>query len=578
MKRGEYVKEIVIHVCEEETWVALLEDRSLVELYLERSANERIVGNIYRGRVENVLPGMQAAFVDIGLERNAFLYVDDARPQKRRGRPAAKRAKGSRAPINRILQPGQKVVVQVVKEPIGSKGARVTTHITLPGRNLVLMPHVDYAGVSRRIVAEKERERLRELAENLRPKGMGLIVRTAAEGKEGIEELQQDLDFLQRLWARIRRRMRKGPTPALLYKDLDLVYRIMRDLYTDDIERVTVDSREVLEKILYLLDIYAPHLKERVYYYAPEQDILLSYGLEAELERALKRRVWLKSGGYLVFDQTEALTAIDVNTGKYVGTTNLADTVLKTNLEAAKEIARQLRLRNVGGIIIIDFIDMNTKEAQATVLAALQEELSKDKVKGRVLGLTQLGLVEMTRKKARQSLANILMKYCPNCGGKGRVLTEETVALLVKRRISRLLREGKIPALLVEVHSAVAAYLIGSGGSNLEELEKHFGIPIYIKGHDNMHIEDISLKAFRSEAELAQYYRPVSEGEKVILRVEEPHISNPRDGISRIHGYVIDIEGGGDLVGQRLNVEVTKVFRTYAKARILSRVKEVPTV
>ena len=572
------MKEIVIHVCEEETWVALLEDRSLVELYLERSANERIVGNIYRGRVENVLPGMQAAFVDIGLERNAFLYVDDARPQKRRGRPAAKRAKGCRAPINRILQPGQKVVVQVVKEPIGSKGARVTTHITLPGRNLVLMPHVDYAGVSRRIVAEKERERLRELAENLRPKGMGLIVRTAAEGKEGIEELQQDLDFLQRLWARIRRRMRKGPTPALLYKDLDLVYRIMRDLYTDDIERVTVDSREVLEKILYLLDIYAPHLKERVYYYAPEQDILLSYGLEAELERALKRRVWLKSGGYLVFDQTEALTAIDVNTGKYVGTTNLADTVLKTNLEAAKEIARQLRLRNVGGIIIIDFIDMNTKEAQATVLAALQEELSKDKVKGRVLGLTQLGLVEMTRKKARQSLANILMKYCPNCGGKGRVLTEETVALLVKRRISRLLREGKIPALLVEVHSAVAAYLIGSGGSNLEELEKHFGIPIYIKGHDNMHIEDISLKAFRSEAELAQYYRPVSEGEKVILRVEEPHISNPRDGISRIHGYVIDIEGGGDLVGQRLNVEVTKVFRTYAKARILSRVKEVPTV
>ena len=475
------MKEIVIHVCEEETWVALLEDRSLVELYLERSANERIVGNIYRGRVENVLPGMQAAFVDIGLERNAFLYVDDARPQKRRGRPAAKRAKGSRAPINRILQPGQKVVVQVVKEPIGSKGARVTTHITLPGRNLVLMPHVDYAGVSRRIVAEKERERLRELAENLRPKGMGLIVRTAAEGKEGIEELQQDLDFLQRLWARIRRRMRKGPTPALLYKDLDLVYRIMRDLYTDDIERVTVDSREVLEKILYLLDIYAPHLKERVYYYAPEQDILLSYGLEAELERALKRRVWLKSGGYLVFDQTEALTAIDVNTGKYVGTTNLADTVLKTNLEAAKEIARQLRLRNVGGIIIIDFIDMNTKEAQATVLAALQEELSKDKVKGRVLGLTQLGLVEMTRKKARQSLANILMKYCPNCGGKGRVLTEETVALLVKRRISRLLREGKIPALLVEVHSAVAAYLIGSGAATWRSWKSILVFPFILR-------------------------------------------------------------------------------------------------
>ncbi|NLP18593.1 MAG: Rne/Rng family ribonuclease [Firmicutes bacterium] len=578
MKGGAYVKEIVIHVCEEETWVALLEKRSLVELYIERSANERIVGNIYRGRVENVLPGMQAAFVNIGLERNAFLYVDDARPRKRRGSPAKKRAKRSRAPINRILQPGQKIVVQVVKEPIGSKGARVTTHITLPGRNLVLMPHVDYAGVSRRIADEKERERLRELVEELRPRGMGLIVRTAAEGKEGTAQLREDMEFLQRLWARIRRRMRKGPTPALLYKDLDLVYRIMRDLYTDDIDRVTVDNREVLEKMLYLLDIYAPHLKERVFYYAPEQDILLAYGLEAELEKALKRRVWLKSGGYLVIDQTEALTAIDVNTGKYVGTTNLADTVLRTNLEAAREIARQLRLRNVGGIIIIDFIDMDTEEAQTTVLTALEKELAKDKVKARVLGLTQLGLVEMTRKKVRQPLANVLMKYCPNCGGKGRVLTEETVALLVKRRISRLLREGKISALLVEVHSTVAAYLIGSGGSNLEKLEEYFGIPIYIKGQDNLHIEDISLKTFRSEAEMAQYSHPVSEGERVILRVEEPHISNPRDGISRIHGYVIDIEGAGDLVGQRLNLEITKVFRTYAKARVLSKVKDVPMV
>lgn len=578
MKGGGYVKEIVIHVCEEETWVALLEERSLVELYIERSPNERIVGNIYRGRVENVLPGMQAAFVDIGLERNAFLYVDDVRIRKRRRGPVPKRPRRSRAPINRILQSGQKIVVQVVKEPIGSKGARVTTHITLPGRNLVLMPHVDYAGVSRRIADEKERERLRELAEDLRPKGMGLIVRTVAEGKEGIEQLQQDMEFLQRLWSRIQQRMRKGPTPALLYKDLDLVYRIMRDLFTDDIDRVTVDNREVLEKILYLLDIYAPHLRERVFYFAPEQDILLAYGLEEELERALKRRVWLKSGGYLVIDQTEALTAVDVNTGKYVGSTNLADTVLKTNLEAAKEIARQLRLRNVGGIIIIDFIDMDTEEAQATVLSVLEEELSRDKVKGRVLGLTRLGLVEMTRKKTRQPLANVLMKHCPNCGGKGRVLTEETVALLVKRRIGRLLRERRISALLVEVHPAVAAYLIGSGGSNLEELEEHFGIPIYIKGQDNMHIEDISLRAFRSEAEMAQYYRPVSEGEKVILRVEEPHVSNPRDGISRIHGYVIDIEGAGDLVGQRLNVEIIKVFRTYAKARVLSKVREVPTI
>ncbi|HHY36309.1 MAG TPA: Rne/Rng family ribonuclease [Firmicutes bacterium] len=568
-------KEIVVHVCEDETWVALLEDGSLVEIYLERPLSRRIVGNIYRGRVENVLPGMQAAFVDIGLEKNAFLYVDDALPQGRNG----ERYRGGAKPtIEQLLQPGQEIIVQVMKEPIGSKGARVTTHLTLPGRSLVLLPDVDYVGVSRRIEDERERERLRELAEGIRPKGMGLIVRTVAEGNEGIEQLQQDIVFLERLWAKIKQRMRKGPTPALIYKDLDLVYRIMRDLYTDDIQRVTVDNREVLEKIYDLLDLYAPHLKERVFYFPPERDILLTYGLEAEVEKALKRRVWLKSGGYLVIDQTEALTAIDVNTGKFVGTTNLADTVLKTNLEAAREIARQLRLRNVGGIIIIDFIDMNKEEDQAAVLSVLEEELQKDKVKAHVLGLTQLGLVEMTRKKVRQSLNNMITKQCPFCEGKGKVLTEETVALMVKRRIERLLRERKVPALLVELHPGVAALLIGPGGSKLEELERHFAIPIYIKGKEDLHIDDITLKVFESEAELARYCRPVAEGDRLTLRVEEPHISNPRDGISRLHGYVINIEGAGEHVGQWLDVEITKVFRTYAKGRIISLVKEVPVI
>ncbi|MGB4314406.1 MAG: Rne/Rng family ribonuclease [bacterium] len=568
-------KEIVIHVCEDETWVALLEDGSLVEIYLERPLSRRIVGNIYRGRVENVLPGMQAAFVDIGLERNAFLYVDDALPQGRNG----ERCRGGTKPaIEQLLQPGQEIIVQVMKEPIGSKGARVTTHLTLPGRSLVLLPNVEYVGVSRRIGDEKERERLRELAEGIRPRGMGLIVRTVAEGQEGIEQLQQDVVFLERLWGKVKERMRKGPTPALIYKDLDLVYRIMRDLYTEDIQRVTVDNREVLEKIYDLLEIYAPHLKERVCYFPPERDILLTYGLEAEVDKALKRRVWLKSGGYLIIDQTEALTAIDVNTGKFVGTTNLADTVLKTNLEAAREIARQLRLRNVGGIIIIDFIDMNKEEDQAAVLSALEEELQKDKVKAHVLGLTQLGLVEMTRKKVRQSLNNIVTKQCPFCEGKGKVLTEETVALMVKRRIERLLRERKVPALLVELHPVVAALMIGSGGSNLGELERHFGLPIYIKGKEELHMDDIILKIFESEEELARYCRPVAEGDRLTLRVEEHHISNPRDGISRLHGYVINIERAGDYVGEWLDVEITKVFRTYAKAKIISQVKEGPGI
>lgn len=559
------MQEIVIHVCEEETWVAVLDEGVLVELYLERTLNQRIVGNIYRGKVENVLPGMQAAFVDIGLERNAFLYVDDALLHV----SDSERQESNKICIEQLLQEGQEIVVQITKEPIGSKGARVTTHLTIPGRNLVLMPFVDYVGVSRRIVDEGERERLRTLMGKLKPEGMGFIVRTVAEGKEEAE-LQQDIDFLTRIWSRIKQRMENKGAPRLIYKDLDLAYRIMRDLYTDKIDRVTVDNHEVMGKILELLELYTPHLKERVHYFPAEKDILQAYGLETELEKALKRRVWLKSGGYLIIDQMEALTAIDVNTGKYVGTTNLADTVLKTNVEAAKEIARQLRLRNIGGIIIVDFIDMEREGDEGVVLSTLEEALKKDKVKVHILGLTQLGLLEMTRKKVRQSLTNSIMKQCPYCEGKGKVLSEDMVALQVKRHINRLVKERRVPALLVEVHPGVASLLIGSGGSNLEELERNLKIPIYIKGIDLLHIDDFTFKVFLSAEELERYCRPVDLGDKIIVQVEEAHISNPRDGISRLQGYVIDIEEAGNLVGQRVEIEIIKVFRTYAKARVVS--------
>ncbi|BCV24561.1 Rne/Rng family ribonuclease [Gelria sp. Kuro-4] len=566
-------KEIVVHAAAEETWVAVLEDQVLVELYVEQETGRRLVGNIYKGRVENVLPGMQAAFVNIGLERNAFLYVADAVPQRQpNGGEEEEPVPVAGLSIQDVLREGQEVVVQVTKEPIGGKGARVTTHLTLPGRNLVLMPKVDYVGVSRRIEDEKERERLRAAARHLKPEGMGLIVRTVAEGMAE-EDLVQDLDFLRRLWHQVEGRIKKSSAPAVVYRDLDLIYRIVRDLFTADVDRFVVDSREVYERALELLELMSPELKDRVTYFDPRNDILQVYGLEADLEKAFRRKVWLKCGGYIVIDQTEALTAIDVNTGKYVGSTSLAETVLKTNLEAAQEIARQLRLRNIGGIIVIDFIDMEDPEAQARVLAALEEHLKRDKVKAHVLGLTKLGLVEMTRKKMRQALDSVFLKPCPYCEGRGKIPSEETVSLKVRRETRRLLAQQPVAALLVEVHPSVAAVLIGPGGAGLEALERELKIPIHVRGVEALHSTAFTLKPFGSRDAMLAAALPVHSGQVLTLKVEEQHLTNPRDGIARVEGFVIDIEDGARLVGETVRVEITKLTRTYARARLLSRAK-----
>lgn len=561
-------KKIVVHTAAEETWVAVLEDDVLMELYVEQGAVQRLVGNIYKGRVENVLPGMQAAFVNIGLERNAFLYVADAVPRHPNGGEEEDPAPAIGQGISDVLREGQEVVVQVSKEPIGTKGARITTHLTLPGRNLVLMPDVDYVGVSRRIENEKERERLRTVARHLKPPGMGLIVRTVAEGMAE-EDLVQDVEFLLKLWRQVEKRISNTSAPAVVYRDLDLIYRIVRDLFTQDVDSFVVDSLEVYERALELLDIMSPELKSRVVYFDPDEDILQVYGLEADLERAFRRKVWLRCGGYIVIDQTEALTAIDVNTGKFVGSTSLSKTVLTANLEAAQEIARQLRLRNIGGIIIIDFIDMDDPADQAQVISTLQEYLKRDKVKVNVLGLTKLGLVEMTRKKVRQALDNVFLKSCPYCEGLGKIPSEETVSLKVRRHIKRLLAHGEVAALLVEAHPSVAAILIGSGGVGLEALEQDLKIPIHIRGVESMHSTEFSVKPFRSREELLAAALPVRVGQVLTVTVEEPHLSNPKNGIARVEGFVVDIENGAHLVGKTIQVEITKLLRTYAKARYL---------
>ncbi|MCL5057885.1 MAG: Rne/Rng family ribonuclease [Actinobacteria bacterium] len=559
------LREIVINVSEEETRVAVLEDKTPVELYIERSVTQRLVGNIFKGRVENVLPGMQAAFVDIGLDKNAFLYVEDALPARSPEGHGQGSAMG--ANICDILKQGQELIVQIVKEPIGTKGPRVTTHITLPGRYLVIMPTMDYIGISRRIENEKERERLKELAARVKPGDMGVIVRTVAEGVEE-EELKQDVAILARLWKKISQRASHGPVPNLLHRDLELIQRIMRDIFTEDVDRLTIDSRYEYEKMLDLLDITGPRLKFKVYH--DERDnIFKDYGIEQELEKALKRKVWLKCGGYIVIDQAEALTAIDVNTGKYVGTTNLEDTVLRTNLDAAVEIARQLRLRNLGGIIIVDFIDMHLEEHRQQVLQLLEDEIRKDKTKTNILGITQLGLVEMTRKKVRPSLSEVMQRPCPYCEGRGKVLSEETVGIHFKNHICRMARQTSAETILVEANPLVAARLIGSGGANLRELEQRTGKSLYIRGSQGQHIESVEVRPLHNQAEILANTLPARQGQVLEVRVEEPHITNVNDGIARVDGFILDIEGAGSLVGETVTVEVAKVYRTYAKARLV---------
>lgn len=559
-------KEIIVSVDHEETRAALLEDGQLAEIFIERPVSQRVVGNIYKGRVENVLPGMQAAFVNIGLERNSFLYIDDALPAH--GDDEFEDFK--HLTIKDVLKEGQEIVVQVAKEPIGTKGARVTRHITLPGRYLVLMPSVEYIGVSRRIENEEERERLRGLAEKIKPAGVGLIVRTVAEGASD-HELIQDAGFLVRLWNRIQGRARNSPAPQLLHKDLGLTYRILRDVLTDEIDQFTIDNRADYEKVLDLLDIISPSLKSKIRFYSRRDPSLFEhYEIESEIDRALKKRVWLKSGGYLVIDHTEALTVIDINTGKFVGTTNLADTVYRTNLEAAREIARQLRLRDIGGIIVIDFIDMDVAAHRHHVLRTLEEAVHPDRTKVTILGLTQLGLVELTRKKVRQSLDEVLQRSCPYCEGRGKVLSEETMSRRVRHEIKKILRHTDNEACLIEVNPSVAALLIGPGGANLKDLEKETGKTIFIRGSAECHIENMNLKALGSRSEVEARALPVKPGEILEVRIEEPHATNPADGIARVEGYVIDIENGGRLIGEKVRVGITKVFRTYAKATVLT--------
>jgi len=490
--------ELIINVTPRESRVALLEDRVLAELYIERTKDRGIMGNIYKGKVVKVLPGMQAAFVDIGLEKAAFLYVSDVY-----GRVEDYEEMGFQteempvyfsppSQIEDLLSEGQEILAQVSKEPLGTKGTRITSHITLPGRHLVFMPTVDHVGISRRIKDEKERKRLREVVQTIRPPTGGFIVRTASEGAEP-EEIRNDMDFLLRIWSNIQKKKENSTAPSLIHSDLTMVLRVIRDIVSSQVNRIIIDSKEEYENIHSFINTYMPKQKYEVVFYENKEPIFDAYGIEMEIDKLLGRKVWLKSGGYIVIDMSEALVAIDVNTGRYVGKRNLADTILKTNLEAAKEIAYQLRLRNIGGIIIIDFIDMEREGDREKVYQALEEAIRKDRQKTNIFKISDLGLVEMTRKRTRENIARILSEPCPYCEGAGLIKSKPTVCYDLFREIERTSSELGGHTIVVEVNPEVADLLYEEERSGVEELERRLRKKIMIKGKGGFHQEQFNI-------------------------------------------------------------------------------------
>lgn len=495
--------EILINAALQEKRVALLENGQIVEFYVERKRDTSLVGNIYKGRVMKILPGMQSAFVDIGLDRAAFLYVADIRTDlddyapfleegdkddsleivSQKGKPDLS--------IEELIQPGQEIIVHASKDPIGSKGARVTSYITMPGRYLVLMPNVEHIGISRRIADETERSRLKSIAEAIKPKNYGLIIRTASDGCSE-EELKNDLEFLIKIWENIQIKKDKATAPSLLYSDLDLVFRSVRDLLTQNVERLVIDSSEEYERIKEFVKTYFPKLLDKIVLYEGQEQIFDAFGIELDISRAIGRKVWLKSGCYIVIDQTEAMTVVDVNTGKFVGKEDLEDTILKTNLEAVKEIAYQIRLRNVGGIIIIDFIDMELLENRDKVFTAFTEAMKKDRAKNTILHISELGLIQMTRKRVRESIGRILCDQCPYCDGKGFVKSPRTLCYEIFRKITKLAMHGA-QKIVVTANPSVAELLFDEERLSLEEIENRYGVKVIVKESINLHQENYEI-------------------------------------------------------------------------------------
>jgi ribonuclease G len=505
-------KQIVINIAEHETRVALLEDGNIAELFIEREDASDTAGNIYKGRVQRVLPGMQAAFVDIGLKQAAFIYVDDVignsyndieklfvdQDDNHEHEVDINLTDPTRpythhnGNIEELLIEGQEIMVHVAKSPMGTKGARATTHISLPGRYLVLMPTSDHVGVSRRIEDETERSRLKQMVQALREDRFGYIARTAAEGVQK-EKLAYEMDVLNNLWGNIQKKYEAASAPALIHKELSVSLRAVRDLLIHEAERLIIDSPEGYESVLGLLDTFMPSLKGSVELHEGAEPIFEAFNIEGDISRALKRKVWLKSGSYIVIEHTEALVAIDVNTGRFVGKHNLEETILKTNLEAVKEIAYQIRLRDLGGIIIIDFIDMEKTSNQERVFNALQEALKKDRSKTHVLPMSDMGLIQMTRKRIRKPLTRTLCEPCFYCGGEGYLVSKKTICYNIYREILRESWDMLGAKVSLRVNPEIAELLHGEENHIIVTLERIINKQIVIYPNPQLHMEEFDV-------------------------------------------------------------------------------------
>lgn len=486
------MKEIIMNMEPLQNRAAVLEGGELMDIFIERKGSEGLVGNIYKGKVDNILAGMQAAFVDIGLDKNAFLYAGDILADKKDFEfGGLEGAKMEGLNIKKLLRQGQDIIVQVLKEPVGSKGARVTTALTLPGRKLVLMPTFNYVGVSRRIDDEGERSRLKELVSEIKKPDIGYIVRTCAKGATR-EELLAEMRLLEERWQEISGHGVQWNPPCLLHREESLLNTIIRDWMDDSVERLLIDDQSACTQAKKALQLNAPALAERVQYFDKPDNIFRTYGLESKLKKLLERRVWLDNGAYLIIDQTEALTVIDVNTGKFTGKNNLSTTILETNLIAAKEIARQLRLRSIGGIIIIDFIDMDSDEGREKVLVQLAEAVSGDKIKTNIVGFTGLGLVEMTRKKTRNNYSFIMQKLCPYCEGDGRILNEDSVLVNLLLELERLFAHTIGTQVILRLHPLIAEAL--EKEENAAQFRERFPQKqLFIRTDFALHMEDFNV-------------------------------------------------------------------------------------
>jgi ribonuclease G len=566
-------KTILVSADRGETRVAVLESktkggkRDVAELYIERRGRRSIVGNIYKGKVDNVLNGMEAAFVDIGLERNGFLHVDEIVLPN--GEQAPKRGRGSGRKIGELIKSGQEILVQVVKDPLKSKGARLSMNLSIAGRYLVYAPQGGGVGVSRRL-SESERDRLRKMVDRTYEGPGGLIVRTAAHGAKK-SDFVREIGYLHKLYEVLERRSEKTKAPGLVFQEADLAVRVLRDVFLVEFEAAIIDSPKQLERVTGFFQRTAPELIDKVELYEGRKPLLEKWGVDKEIESTLERRADLPSGGYLVIDYAEALTVIDVNSGSFTGRGKggLEETITKVNTEAAEEAVRQLRLRDIGGIIVIDFIDMARASNRDKVLKTMRKALDADKSKSYVVEVSPLGLVEMTRQNVTDGVREILTAPCPTCAGEGVVLSAETVALEGLRQMRDIVAEhGDAEAFLIRVNPKVAAELTGSD-SGLAEFEQETGKRFHFEGGDALAIDTFDMVEKGTREEIEERALPFKVGEEVLVKIDEPHMYNADDAVARIDSYIVSVTGGGRFVGQRRLVRIEEVERSAATASLL---------